>query len=334
MAAWLGWFISAKVLDSAEPLFAPAVAVGVIAGAIGNRVRRTGELVAGVVLGAFIGHWLVRAIGVGPVQTGLVVILAISATILFRGGGAVMAQAGGTALLLGLVTGGPNLAVPRTQGVLVGGLVAITVALLILPINPLRVVRRAASPTADLFASELTTLGRALTHRDLKQAEDALNRATAAEAHRKKVTEMVAAAREVAILSPWRRRRLGMIRRYQHASEHIDNIYASGREMARWTVAAIREDEPLPAGLSASIEHFGQAVRLLYRDFLAEREPEPTRARALQAIKDADDACAEGLEISGTAVVAQLRASVSELLQATGLPEAEANEQAGLTHPV
>lgn len=334
LAAGLAWFIADNVLDNPQPLFAPAIAVGVIAGAIGNRVKRTGELIAGVVVGAFVGHWLVRVIGTGPVRTGLVVALAVAVAVLFRGGGAAMAQAGSTAVLLGLVTRGPDLAVPRTESALVGGIVAIAVAVLILPLNPLRVVRRAAGPTADLFARQLTAAGQALARRDLGKAEDALRRFTTGKAQRQKTTEMVAAAREVAALSPWRRRRLGMIRRYQHAAEHLDNVYINGRDMMQWVVATIREGEPVPAGVPAAMEHLGEALRLLHRDFLVGQEPEPTRTRALQAIKDADEALVEGLELSGNAVVAQLRAAVSELLQASGLPEAEANERAGLVRRV
>ncbi|WP_346537411.1 FUSC family protein [Micromonospora sp. DPT] len=330
LAAGLAWFVADSVLDNAQPLFAPAVAIGVIAGAIGKRVRRSGELIAGVVVGAFVGHWLIRLTGTGPARTGLVVALAISVAVLFRGGGAAMAQAGSTAVLLGLVTGGPDLAVPRTTSALVGGVAALAVALLILPLNPLRVVRRAAGPTADLFAGQLTAAAQALAGRDLTRADEALRAFTAGKARRQQTAEMIGAAQEVAILSPWRRRRLGMIRRYQYAVEHFDNVYTSGREMMRWIVTTIREGESVPASLPAAIEHLGEALRLLHRDFLAGREPEPTRARALQAIEEADEACAEGLEFSGNAVVAQLRAAVSELLQASGLPEDEANEQAGL----
>ncbi|MEH1055189.1 FUSC family protein [Micromonospora sp. CPCC 206171] len=326
LAAGLAWFVADSVLDNAQPLFAPAV----IAGAIGKRVRRSVELIAGVVVGAFVGHWLIRLTGTGPARTGLVVALAISVAVLFRGGGAAMAQAGSTAVLLGLVTAGPDLAVPRTTSALVGGVAALAVALLILPLNPLRVVRRAAGPTADLFAGQLTAAAQALAGRDLTRADEALRAFTAGKARRQQTAEMIAAAQEVAILSPWRRRRLGVIRRYQYAVEHFDNVYTSGREMMRWIVATIREGESVPASLPAAIEHLGEALRLLHRDFLAGREPEPTRARARQAIEEADEAYAEGLEFSGNAVVAQLRVAVSELLQASGLPEAGANEQAGL----
>ncbi|MEV0722015.1 hypothetical protein AB0I37_04450 [Micromonospora purpureochromogenes] len=230
--------------------------------------------------------------------------LAISVAVLFWGGGAAMAQAGSTAVLLGLVTGGPNLAVPRTTSALVGGVAALAVALLVLPLNRLRVVRRAAGPTADLFAGQLTAAAQALAGRDLTRADEAARAFTTGQAQRQQTAEMIGAAREVAILSPWRRRRLGAIRRYQFAAEHLDNVYTSGREMMRWIVATIREDEPVPANGPAAIEHFGEALRLLHRDFLAGREPEPTRARALQAIEESDEACAEGLEFPGRAVVA------------------------------
>ncbi|MGV9804929.1 FUSC family protein [Micromonospora chersina] len=334
VAAELSWFITRDLLDNTQPLFAPAVAVGTIAGAIGNRIRRALEFIAGVILGAVIAHLITSTIGVAPVQTGVVVALAVSLAVAFRGTGAVTAQAGGTALLLGSVAEGPDLAVPRTASAVVGGVVAIAVAFLILPLNPLRVVHRSVGPTLDAFARELTAVADALAHRDPQQAECALERFSTAWDQRQKTGELVAAARQVAALSPWRRRRLSVMRRWEHAAEHLDRAYTCTRELVHWAVVTLRAGEPVPAGLPASIEHAGEALRLLYRDVVAGREPGPTRARALQAIKEVNEACAEGVESSGNVVVAQLRAAVSELLQASGLPEAEATKQAGLTAPV
>ncbi|MFF4877289.1 aromatic acid exporter family protein [Micromonospora sp. NPDC000668] len=331
VAAELSWFLTRDVLDNTQPLFAPAVAVGAIAGAIGNRIRRAMEFIAGVTVGAVVAHVITRVFGVGPVQTGVVVALAITAAVALRGTGAVMAQAGGTALLLGSVADGADLAVPRTESALVGGVVAIAVAYLILPLNPLRVVHRATGPTVDAFARELTKTATALAHRDLHQAEDALQCFSAAQEQRKKTTtELVDAAQQVVVLSPWRRRRLGTMRRYQHAAEHLDNTYTSAREMVQWATATIRAGEPVPAGLPASIEHVGQALRLLYREVLAGRDPDPMRTRTQQAIKDVDEACAEGVEFSGQVVATRVRVVACELLQASGLPQAEANKQAGL----
>ncbi|SCG38449.1 hypothetical protein GA0070613_0528 [Micromonospora inositola] len=330
LAAELSWFITRDVLHNAEPLFAPAVAVGTIAGAIGNRIRRTLEVIAGVIVGAVVAHLITRTIGAGPALTGVVVAVAISAAVAVRGTGAVTAQAGGTALLLGSVAQGPDLVVSKTESAVVGGVVAIAVAYLILPLNPMRVAHRTVRPTVDAFARELTASADALTHRDLQQAEDALQRFSAAWEQRQKTSELVEAAQQVVVLSPWRRRRLGMLRRYQHAAEHLEDAYSSACEMLQWATATIRAGEPVPAGLPASIEHLGQALRLLYRDFLAGGEPDPPRARAQQAIKDVNEACAEGVEFSGTVVATRVRAVASDLLQASGLPQAEANKQAGL----
>lgn len=241
VAAGLAWFVASDVLHNPQPLFAPAAAVGTIAAAIGNRARRTLELLAGVFLGVLVGNGIIRFIGAGPIQTGVVVALAISAAAVFRGTGAVMVQAGSTAVLLGTVSPErPDLAVPRTANALVGVAVAIVVALLILPLNPVRIVHRAAGPTVNAIAREMTATANALAHRDVRQAEDALQRLRAAEAERRNMADVVAAACEVAILSPWRRRRLGIMRRYSRAAEHLELAYTSSREMAQWAVSALR----------------------------------------------------------------------------------------------
>jgi hypothetical protein len=124
------------------------------------------------------------------------------------------------------------------------------------------------------------------------------------------------------------------MRRYELAAEHLEIAYSNSREMVEWAVSTLRAREPVPAGLPSAIEHFGQALRLLHRDFLAGREPDRARERALQAINDVNEACAEGVEFSGTVVVTRLRAAVGELLQVSGLPETEANQQTGLNADV
>ncbi|MEV1155015.1 hypothetical protein AB0J27_06355 [Micromonospora chokoriensis] len=144
------------------------------------------------------------------------------------------------------------------------------------------------------------------------------------------MADVVAAACEVAILSPWRRGRLGIMRRYARAAEHLEFAYTSSREMVQWAVSALHAGERLPAGLSTAIEHFGQAFRLLHRDFLAGREPDRARERALQVITDINKACAEGVGSSGAVVVSQLRVVVSQVLQISGLTQSEADQQAGL----
>ncbi|MEH0841705.1 FUSC family protein [Micromonospora sp. CPCC 205711] len=328
-AAGLSWFIADDVLHNPQPLFAPAASIGTIAAALGNRIRRAAELIAGVIVGVLTGQLIIEVIGTGPIQTGLIVALAISSSAVIRGGGAVMVHAGSTAVLLGTLSA-ENLAAARTVNGVIGGLTAIAVALLILPANPMRVVHRSAGPTLDIFARDLTAVAQALEQRDVQQAEGALQRLIAAEEQRNKSVEMVAAAAEIAVLSPWRWRRLGILRRYQQASKHLQLAYSNSREMAHWVASTVRQREPIPASLPVSIERLGQAVRLLHRDFLASREPDLARARAQQAIDGINQACAEEIGFCGMVLVSRLRLAISEVLQASGVPKAEANQQAGL----
>ncbi|MEV4490266.1 FUSC family protein [Micromonospora coxensis] len=331
LAAGLSWFVASSLLHNPQPLFAPAAAVGTIAAAIGNRIRRTAELLAGVSLGVLAGDLIIEVIGAGPWQTGLVVALAISVAVVFRGSGAVMVQAGSTAVLLGTVSPtGPDLAIPRTANAVIGGGVAVVVALLILPLNPVRVVHRAAGPTLDLFAHQLTLASQALAHGDADRAEAVLQRLREAEAERRQTTEIVAAAREVAMLSPWRWRRRELLRRYEHAAEHLELAFTNSRNMVRRTVSLLEAREPVPPDLPAAVEHFGQALRLLHRDFLAGRNPDIARARALEAAEEALRARDAGLGFSGTIVVSQVSIVVSELLQASGLAKGESDRLAGL----
>ncbi|MFI7662309.1 aromatic acid exporter family protein [Micromonospora parva] len=330
-AAGLSWFIADDVLHNPQALFAPAASIGTIAAALGNRIRRVAELIAGVVVGVLAGQSIIEVIGTGPIQTALIVAFAISSAAVIRGGGTVMVHAGSTAVLLGTLSAQQSdVSVARTVNGLIGGATAIAVALLILPANPVRVVHRSAGPTLDVFAHDLTTVCQALAQRDVQQADAALQRLTAAEDERNKTLEMVSAAAEIAVLSPWRWRRLGILRRYQRASKHLQCAYSNSREVAHWAVATVRQREPVPASLPASIEHLGQAVRLLHRDFLAGREPDLARARTRMAVEEVDQACVEEIGFCGTVLVSRLRLALSEVLQAAGAPKVEANHQAGL----
>ncbi|MEU1810758.1 FUSC family protein [Micromonospora sp. WMMD1076] len=330
-AAGLSWFIASDLLNNPQPLFAPAASIGTIAAALGNRIRRAAELIAGVIVGVAVGQVIVDLVGTGPIQTGVIVAFAISSTAVIRGSGAVMVHAGSTAVLLGSLTADQsNLAIARTVNGLIGAVTAIAVALLILPANPVRIVHRSAGPTLDIFARNLTDVSTALRHRNMQQARDALHRLIATEEDRDKTMEMVAAASEIAVLSPWRWRRMTVLRRYRHAAEHLQLAYSNSREAAHWAIPIIRRHEPVPSSLPEAIEHLGQAIRLLHRDFLAQREPDIARARASRVIRDIDRACSENTEFCCNVLLTRLRLAVSEVLQASGSTLAEANREAGL----
>ncbi|WP_433554316.1 FUSC family protein [Micromonospora zamorensis] len=325
LAAALAWVVAREVLGNPEPTFAPAAAVAVIAASLGSRAPRALELVAGVVLGIIAGDLLIGVFGTGPWQTGVIVFLATATAVLVRGVGALMAQAGGTAVLIATLTpNAPDLELPRTLNALVGGASGLLVMLLLLPINPIRTIRRTAEPALDLFAREMTASAEALAGADSARAKEVLERMRGADQKLQQLGEVATAAEEVVRLSPvrWRRRRV--IVAYRDGTEHMERAFRNSRGLVRRIITTLRDEEPVPADLPAAVEHLGEAVRLLNREFVAAREPVQARERALHAVHEAGSAYRQGLGFSGTIVVSQLRTAANDLLQATGVSRDEA----------
>lgn len=114
MAALLSWFISHDILGNPDPVFAPISAVGTLAASLGQRLRRTVELILGVAVGIGIGDLLIVLVGSGPWQLGLIVTLSIIVTIFLGGSVAVVTQAAATAVLL--VALAPKMSNPEFPG--------------------------------------------------------------------------------------------------------------------------------------------------------------------------------------------------------------------------
>ena len=125
----------------------------------------------------------------------------------------------------------------------------------------------------------------------------------AAEPQLQQLTEVTTAAEEVVRLSPvrWRRRRV--IRAYRAGAAHMERAFRNSRGLVRRIGTTLRDGEPVPAGLPAAVEHLGEAVRLLHREFLAAREPVQARERVLRAVREAGGACRQDIGFSGTIVV-------------------------------
>ena len=61
MAAGLAWFVAHDLIGRPTPFFAPIAAVITLASSVGQRVRRTAELVLGVAIGIGIGDAIILA---------------------------------------------------------------------------------------------------------------------------------------------------------------------------------------------------------------------------------------------------------------------------------
>ncbi|MCT2276784.1 FUSC family protein [Micromonospora chalcea] len=325
LAAALAWLAARTLLGGEDPTFAPAAAVGVIAAAIGNHARRAVELVAGVGLGILVGDVLIGLLGTGAWQTGAIVFVAIAVAAAVRGTGALMAQAGGTGVLVATVTPtNPDLELPRTLNALIGGAIGLLVVLVIVPLNPLRTLRRVADPALDTFAKHMTASAQALADGEARAAEELLDEMRAAEPELDRLDEVIIAADEVARHSPLRWRRRRVLTAYSKGAEHMERAFRNSRALVRRIGTALHDNEPVPPDLPAAIELYGEAVRMLHREYLAVEEPVGARERVLAAVREAGKACRQDIGFSGTIIVSQLRTIANDLLRATGVPRDEA----------
>ncbi|WP_319460204.1 FUSC family protein [Micromonospora sp. RTP1Z1] len=327
LAAALAALIAQNLLGPGAHVFAPAAAVGTIATAIGQRARRTFELLGGVGLGIVVGDLLRFLLGSGPWQTGLVVALAVATALLVAGrGGALVAQAGGTAVLIStLAPTRSGLELPRIFDALVGGVVGILVVALLLPINPLRVLDRAAAPIFATVTEQLDAVARALTARDADAAIRALDQLRGVDADVGRLNEALSGAGEVVTLAPARWHRRARYHQYARGAEHLERLILYARSVARRSATALQYDEPIPPSLPVAVARLSDALRQLRRDSQAGVEPERCRQLVQESAELAGRAWAEGVRSYGDALITDLRTADSELLRAIGYEPDGAN---------
>ncbi|MET7670571.1 FUSC family protein [Micromonospora luteifusca] len=327
LAAALSWIAARQLLNISQPVFAPISAVSTLAASVGQRLRRTVELIIGVTVGVLIGDLLLVVIGTGWWQLALIVVLAIVVALFLAGSAAVVIQAGATAVLICTLSPSiRDLEIPRFVDALIGGGMALLVTAVLLPLNPLRVLNRAARPVLDLLVTQLDATAEALAERDAARARTARSELRQNKSQLKAFVEATQGAREASTLSPvhWRERR-GPVGRYAQAAEPIDRAMRNSGTLIRRSVSLIEDGEPVPESLPGAVADLAGAVRLLKRQFAAGDEPNRAREQALRAVQAAGRAYREGVGFSGAVVVAQVRTTVSDLLVASGLTQEEAN---------
>ncbi|MFE9694021.1 aromatic acid exporter family protein [Micromonospora sp. NPDC005806] len=329
LAAALAWWIGHDVLGNPSPVFAPSAAVGTIVAALGQRARRTAELLIGVGLGIATTDFLLTFLGTGIWQTGFVVGCAILATlVLFGRSGAAVGQAGGTAVLLAtLAPAQKNLEWPRIVESTVGAVVGLVVVALLLPINPMRILDRDAAPVYQCLAHQLREVSAALATHDQQRAVRALDTLRSMGPDIERMHEALSGAEEVVSLAPARWQRRQDVERFARATVYLERVIEHSRGVARRSALALQYDEPIPPDLSVGVGHLADAVELLRREHRAGRPTEGTRRKIRDAVQDAGRAPARGVNDFGDAVVTQLRTAASDLLRAIGCDPTSANQE-------
>lgn len=328
VATALAWVIADGLLRNPQPVFAPISAVITLGVSTGQRFRRAVELVVGVALGVAVGDALIFVIGTGGWQIGLAVALAMAVTVVAGGTPAMVVQAATSAVLVAtLVPPQAGIYFTRVLDALVGGVVALAVMAVLLPVNPLTLVSRVARPALGVLIEGLAATARGLEQKDQVQAHEALIALSEGEAKLDEFRKVLPEGREAATLAPLRWHARNALRQYVEAAEYIERSVRNARVLARRTVTLLSDNEPAPQELAASVAALSEAATVVRRDLRSGSVPQDAADLIRQAVRQANAAYEQGLGFSGNVVVAQIRAIATDLLGTTGLPHEDANRE-------
>jgi uncharacterized membrane protein YgaE (UPF0421/DUF939 family) len=324
VAAGVAWVIATDVFGHKQPFFAPVSAIIILGLTIAQRGRRAVEVAVGVAVGIAVGDLLVLEIGIGAAQLALVVMLAISVALFFGSGQMMANQAAVSAALVATIqppTSGITFA--RFLDALAGGATALVVSALVLPDNPVRVVRRAAKPLLNELAATLDDVADAVLARDRRMADAALQRARAIDELSSRFEEAVSVSLQTARFAPPRRRFRTEIEEYAEAARRLDLAVRNVRVLARGTIRAVRLDENMPPGTAEGVRDLAAASRA-FADAMDGAGYEPVREAALRAAATATRVLESTGNMSVNVIVGQIRSTATDFLAATGMRSEDA----------
>lgn len=329
-AAALAWLLAQTVLGHPSPVFAPIAAIVSLGATRGQRARRAIELMLGVALGITAGDLLIRLVGVGVWQLGIIVALAMAAAVSLGAGLLLLSEAGVSAALVATVQ-------PTTRGfppsrlldVLVGGAVALAFSQLLFPVHPIKLVRDAAEAVVRELADTLRAIADALARGDRAQAEQVLERARQVSIVWGRFEQAVDMGGEAARFAPVRRRQRGPLAVYRDIGGPLDLVVGDVAVLARAAVRALRIGDELPAELPDALQDLGEAADAL-ADRVGSTEDHPeVSSPALRAVVAATRSVARAPNTSVSVLVAYTQTTASDLLRALGLDPEPAHDRVG-----
>jgi uncharacterized membrane protein YgaE (UPF0421/DUF939 family) len=333
LAAGLSWAIAVELIGHPRPFFAPVAAIVTLGLAFGERGRRAIELAAGVSLGILLGDLLVLAIGTGAWQLILVTSLAMAIAVLLGGSPLLVQQAAvSAALVVTLQPPTDGVSFARSVDALVGCSIALALSHLVLPVDPLRLLRREAEPVLRELAGVLRDVAAALESGRRERASDALLRAREVDVHAQRFSEALAVSRRLAATAPSHRRDRGTVALYADAGGQLDLAVRNVRVLARGAIRALDIGDNVPPELALAIHDLADAVAC-FGPWLADpSQSAAARDPAVRAARRASTVLEQTTNLSVSVMVGQIRSTAVDLLRGTGVEREEARALVRGTH--
>lgn len=318
VAAVGAWYLAKLLVDEERPVFASIAAVISLGATYGERRERAVELIGGVVVGIAVADLLVRAIGSGPLQVGLMVVLAMAAAVVLGGGPVLVTEAAVSAILLvSLGPADPGISPTRLIEALAGGGVALAVSSLVFPPDPVLMVGRAANAVLGELGHALQEIAAALADRDRERSEAALQAARDIDRDVRALDQALLVGRETARFSPVRRSTRVELERYARSARHIDFAVRNARVLARHVLRLLRSGEVAPAELAEAVHDLSLSVWALAAQFEDPGRATEVRFHASRAAARAVAIYEREPNLVLTETMGQVRSTAIDLVRAS-----------------
>jgi hypothetical protein len=326
IAVAAAWAVAKMVFGHASPFFAPIAAVIALGNSYHQRGRRAVELVVAVTLGIGAADVLASQLGRGVAQLGLAVFIAVGIGVFFGTSQLFVNQvAVSTVLVFTVSTQGQGVTFGRAIDALTGGAIALLVAAVILPADPLRILREAAKPVLEELAGTLEDIAAALRARDMARAEASLVRARQIDELGSRFFAATLESRETTQISPARRRARGRVEFYAEAAGRVDLAVRNVRVLARGSIRALSLDENVPPEVADALQDLASAVLALRAGLADEANLDLVRDPALRAAATATRVLEGTTNMSVSVIVGQVRSTATDLLTGIGYTYEEAS---------
>jgi uncharacterized membrane protein YgaE (UPF0421/DUF939 family) len=285
VAVAVAWYLAHTVLGHPAPIFAPVAAAVTLGASRVMRGQRAVQLIGGVTIGIGIGVAIRSVAGAGALAIGLATLVAMCVAITigggFAGNGVMFINQASVSAILMIALQLPGGVVQRLIEALVGGGVAVVIAVLLFPAAPLPLLREAVQAVFG-------TLHAALEHLDEIVADPSTADRTWALGVGERIYEQLGqliagrfTATEIVRLAPrwWHLR--STVRAADVRLGHV-NLLASGvMSLLRTTVDGLGVEPALPAQLRMAVQQLSEALGALAGD--GEAGPSAAVARAARA---------------------------------------------------
>jgi Fusaric acid resistance protein-like len=325
VAAVSAWWIAVLVGIEHRPTFAPIAAIVSLGAAFGERRQRAVQLIAGVMLGIVLADLLVRGIGVGVPQIGLLVVLAMIAAVILGGTELLVTEAAVSAILVCTLSSTPE---ARLLDVLIGGGVALIVHTLVFPPEPITAAARATNAMFGELGVVLRDAAGALAGGDARLGEAAASGAESLERCADELRHAVMVGSDTVRWAPLRRGSRVQLDRYARTVPHADLLARGIPVLARRVRQYARAGQPPAPELADAIRDLGLAAWELPTQF-----DEPWRSGdvlrlALRAAGGATAAAAHESSLAIHDIAGQVRSLAIDLVRAS---EAAETDRSALT---